>query len=283
MTPAALGASLLFGVLVGVLSGLIGVGGGVIMVPWLYLLFALEDWSGVAVAPRYEAVVAHATSLLVIVPTALSGLAAYQRSRLVVWRLVVPMGLGSVAAAAVGAAYADALPPQFLKAAFGVLLLVASLRLAVRGRAWPVDAAGGGAPEPGLPVVLACGLAVGLLASLLGVGGGILAIPLLIHVLGVELHRVAATSIGIIVFASAAGALTYGWVGGGVVGLPDWSWGYVFLPAAGALMPGAVLGARWGARLNQHLEADALRLVFAGLFLLMGLRLLGSNLSALLE
>ncbi len=91
MSLMALAITVLFGGLVGVVSGLVGVGGGIIMVPLLYLLFAHPEWSGVILPGQYHAVVAHATSLFVIVPTASMGILASPRSRLVEWRVALPV------------------------------------------------------------------------------------------------------------------------------------------------------------------------------------------------
>lgn len=254
------------------------------MVPFLYVLFALPEVSGVVVAPGHEAVVAHATSLMVIIPTALSGLRTYQKSRLVDWSVVLPMAGGAMAAAVVGALVAERLPPQLLKAGFGVFLLVVGGRLVKGGRTRPAGVTGDGAGAPrtvSAAVSALCGGAVGLFSALLGVGGGLVAIPLLIYVVGLELRRVAATSIGLVVFAAVSGTLTYFLAGWDVAGLPPRTVGYVFMPAAVALMPGAVVGARWGALLNQRLDAGLLKVLFAVLFLLMGLRLVIGNVPGL--
>lgn len=284
MSALALVASLLFGVVVGVLSGLVGIGGGAAMVPFLYALFAFPGFSGIAVAPGHEAVVAHATSLMVIVPTALSGLRTYQKSRLVDWSVVLPMAVAAMVAAVVGALVAERLPPQLLKAAFGVFLVVTGTRLLRGGGRGPGDGDGDAGRRSVSGVVSAlCGVAVGLFSALMGVGGGLVAIPLLIYVVGLELRRVAATSIGLVVFAAVSGTLTYLIAGWDTPGLPPWTLGYVFAPAALALLPGAVVGARWGAMLNQKLDAGLMKVVFAVLFLAMGLRLILGNAPGLLS
>jgi len=93
-----------------------------------------------------------------------------------------------------------------------------------------------------------------------------------------EIKRVAATSLGIVVFSASVASLTY-WVAGTEnVDLPAGSLGYIFAPAGLALLPGAVLAARLGARLNQSLNPDVLKVLFGVLFLLVGLRLFLANL-----
>ena len=281
MSLAALALSLAFGVLVGLLSGLVGIGGGAIMVPFLYLVFAAPSFSGVAFEPQHEAIVAHATSLLVIVPTALSGVRTYQKSSLIDWSVVLPMAGGAVVAAIGGAFLAELLPGPVLKAGFGLSLFLMGARML-----WP--AAPGSAKtsrEPGEPlrpvVSILCGCGVGLFSALMGVGGGLVAIPLLIYVVGLELSHVAATSIGLVVFAAVSGTITYVIGGWGTPGLPPGTVGYVFAPAALALMPGSIVGARWGALLNQRLNAGLLKVIFGALFLIEGAELLVSNVPGL--
>jgi uncharacterized membrane protein YfcA len=242
------------------------------MVPFLYFLFEVPAFSGVVVPLEEQAVVAHATSLLVIVPTAVSGLRAYRKAGLVDWHLVLPMAAGAMLAAVGGALLAEHLPGAVLKVAFGLFLLATGLRLLRPGRR--EDGSVDEGRHHGRVTYAASGAAVGAFSALLGVGGGLVAIPILIYVVHLELRRVAATSLGLVVFAAVSGTVTYAVAGWDTPGLPGGTWGYVFLPAALALAPGAVVGARWGAALNQRMDARLLRLTFAVLFLAIGVRIL---------
>ena len=275
MSLMALAITVLFGGLVGIVSGLVGVGGGIIMVPLLYLLFAHPEWSGVVLPGQYHAVVAHATSLFVIVPTALMGILAYHRSRLVEWRIALPMAGTAVVAALAGVQVAVRLPPEVLKASFGAFLIASGLNLIVASR---FESTGGDIASKGLALAIVGGIVVGFITSLLGVGGGIVAIPLLIYLVRLDMKKVAATSLGIVVFSALTAALTYAVTGWGHPDLPSASAGYVFLPAGLALVPGAMLTVRFGVRLNKRLNARALKVVFGLVFLLVGLRLFLGNL-----
>jgi uncharacterized protein len=279
MSLLAVAITLLFGGLVGVVSGLVGVGGGIVMVPLLYLLFAHPEWSGIVVPPAYHAVVAHATSLFVIVPTALAGILAYQRSRLVAWRVALPMVGTALLAAMVGVQVAVRLPPEVLKAAFGAFLMVSGLNLLKASRR---EGGTGGELGKGWLLAVMGGLLIGFITSLLGVGGGIVAIPILIYLVRLDMKRVAATSLGIVVFSAFTGAVTYIITGWGHPELPAGSAGYVFVPAGLALLPGAVLTVRVGVHINKKLNARALKIVFGLVFLLVGLRLFAENLGAAL-
>jgi len=277
MTSVALVVSLLFGGVVGLVSGLLGVGGGIVMVPYLYLLLDAPGWSGILVPSPYQAVVAHATSLFVIVPTALAGILAYHKSRLVMWRIALPMAATAVVASMAGVQVAIRLPPEVLKASFGAFLVLSGGNLLRSSRR---EGGGEGHTRTGFALAVLGGLIVGFVTSLLGVGGGIVAIPILIHLLRIDMKKVAATSLGIVVFSALVASGTYWFTGWNHPELPPGSLGYIFAPVGLALLPGAVLTARFGARLNQRLNPRALKILFGLVFLMVGLRLFLGNLSA---
>jgi uncharacterized protein len=272
---------ILVGLAVGLVSGLIGIGGGVLMVPFLYFFYDRPDLFGVVVSPESRVVLAHGTSLFVMMPTALRGAFVYHRAKLVEWRLVWPIGAASIFAALLGARLAVLLPPEVLKTGFGALLIFSGIRLLYRRKAAP--AAGESQIRLSLPRTLVTGFLVGLLSALLGLGGGTVAIPLLIYVLKLDVRQVAATSIGIIALTATAGAVGYMITGYAQPGLPPWSLGYVHLSAGLAMFVGAFASVRWGAGLNQRMKPRALELLFGVVFVGIGLRLAGANLWALLS
>lgn len=264
------------GLLAGLLSGLVGVGGGVLMVPFLYFFYARPGWSGVSPPPDVATVAAHATSLFVILPTSLRGAWKYHRRGLVVWRAVWPIGLAAAVAAALASRLAVQVEPRWLRLVFaGFLLWNAAHVLRPRERA--VE----GAPERplrlSLPVTLGTGAAVGVFSALLGVGGGLVAIPLLMQVVRIDLRRVAATSLAIIALTSLGGTLAY------MLGAPDatvrpgFSMGYVDLAVAAILAAGTLLSVGWGTELNRRTNPRTLAMVFAALFAVLGVQLLVEN------
>lgn len=273
MTAAALVALAVVGVAVGFLAGLIGIGGGVFTVPFLYFFYGHAAWSGVQLPPALHATVAHATSLFIIVPTAAVGTATYARSRLVEWRAALPVAMVAVAGAAIGALLAARVPGPGLKVGFGVFLLASAAQLITRRR----DRPAAGPLRLTLPAVGVTGIVMGVFSALLGVGGGLIGIPLLLHVLRVEMERVAATSLAIIAIAAAAGTLTYITTGQAETAMTLGPLGYVHLAVALPMLPGAVLAVRWGARLNQRLDPQVLRWTFAAVFALTGLWIVLSN------
>ncbi|HEX6308861.1 MAG TPA: sulfite exporter TauE/SafE family protein [Longimicrobiales bacterium] len=278
MTAAALLALIVVGFAVGFLAGLVGIGGGVLIVPFLYFFYGHSDWSGVSMPEVLHAPVAHATSLLIIVPTAVAGTVTYARSHLVAWRVVLPIALFSMVLAALAATIATRLPPELLKVAFGTFLLLTAAQLLTTPASRTT-----GPQRSGLLLAAVTGAAVGVFSALLGVGGGLVAIPLLIYVLRLDIRFVAATSLAIVAFAATAGTLTYMLTGARIAGLPAGHVGYVHVYAALPMLPGAILAARWGAKLNQRLGAKRLRWVFALLFAVLGADLIIRHVGLLLE
>lgn len=261
---------------IGFMSGLVGIGGGVLIVPLLYFFYGHPGWSGVEVAPELHAVVAHATSLFIIVPTSALGTWTYHRVGAVDWRAALPIAGFSVAAALLSSQFAAAIPAPVLKLSFGALLVVSGGRM-LRPGTGAVPAAG----RSRLAVGALSGAVVGLLSALLGVGGGIVAIPILVYFVGLTLDKVAATSLAIIVFTALAAVAGYAVAGIGESGLPTGSLGYVHYLAALPILVGALAAVSVGARVNQRLDTHNLRMIFGILFVVLGLRLLAQNLWAL--
>lgn len=294
MNVAALALFGLSGAAAGFLAGLFGIGGGAVLVPLLYLL--LDTSTG----GEGATVVAHATSLAVIVPTAGSALLRFQAAGLVPWRLVGLMGGGAAVGAAATTRLVPHLPEAGLRGAFALFLAAVGLRMLRRadpgGSAAPgprAGAAGASVPathgrEPPSPgeadevgaslrrrkstaLSVVGGIGVGVVSAALGVGGGTLAIPILLFGLRLDVRRVAAASMGVVALAALAGTAAY--LAGPGPGDGGVTVGWVNVPAALGLMPGAILGARWGADVNTRLPAGRLRTLFALLLLAIAARI----------
>jgi uncharacterized protein len=264
------------GVLVGFVSGLVGIGGGVLIVPLLYFFYGHPGWSGVMLPAELHAVVAHATSLFVIVPTAIVGTWAYHRAGVVAWRAALPIAATSMVAAFLATRFTPQIPAEALKLAFGLVLAASGVQL-LRPRRLKEE-------KPARPRVwigALAGLAVGGFSAILGVGGGIIAIPILVYAMGLGLEKVAATSMAIIVFTATAAVVGYAAAGAIPSGMPAGSLGYIHYLAGLPILAGSILAVRAGARVNQRLSTRHLRLVFGILFLLLGLRLVVENAAAL--
>lgn len=279
MAPAALVAVFGMGLLTGLLSGLVGIGGGVLMVPFLYLFYAHPGWAGVRLAPDVATLASHATSLFVILPTSVLGAWAFERKGLVVWRAAVPIGIAAAVAAVAAAQLAELLDPRWLRLAFGILLLFSALSLyRTRGPGAEDDAPSEPPARTSLAGTIGVGTAMGAFSALLGVGGGIIGVPLLIQVMKIDLRRVAATSLAIVAVTSLSGTLAYMLNGPASPVRRGLSVGYVDLAVAAALVAGTLISVRWGAALNRRMNPRTLALLFAVLFAVSGARLVAGNL-----
>lgn len=248
------------------------------MVPFLYFFLANGSLAGFAIPPDQQAVIAHATSLLVIVPISVRGAFLYRRSGLVEWGAVWRMGIASVVTAVLGARTAIVVPGEFLKLVFGAFLIVISIRL-LRGKKSSEAEAEQASAEMRNGRAIAGGAAVGFFSALLGVGGGLVAIPVLIYGLHVHIRKVTGTSLALITFTALTGVLAYA-----VSGVHDHESvvHYFHLSAALALAVGALVAVPLGAAAQMKMPTRSLRYMFAVVFLLLGFRILLANLLGLL-
>jgi uncharacterized membrane protein YfcA len=264
-----LAAALAVGVLVGVIAALTGIGGGVLMVPFLYLLY------GRAGVPTGEAtVLAHATSLAVIVPTALRGLAGYRGAGVVRWKEALPLAFVAAVSAAFTAPLAARLPGSTLRVGFGLFLLVVATDLLVRTRPLSGGGATGAAHLLGAALL---GIPVGALSAALGIGGGIPATMGMYYVLRLPFEVLAPTSLLVIMITALGGTASYL-----LTATPDvpfgWVVGHVDLGHGLPLAAGAVLSAPLGVKLNRRLPVITLRRAFGVFLVLVGLDLIIRNL-----
>jgi hypothetical protein len=267
----------LVGLVVGFVSGLVGIGGGVLIVPFLYFFYSHPAFAGVGVPLQAQVTMAHATSLFIMVPTAVLGTVTYARRGVVVWKAAIPIAAFSILGAVVGAYLAPRLPAELLQIGFGTFLLVTAADLAF-GHRTRVS----GELQATLPRAALTGVLVGLLSALLGVGGGLVAIPLMLRLMHVPLERAAATSLAIVSAAALSGAISYMVTGPDMPGLPTGRIGWVHAWAALPILAAAMATVGMGARANQRMEARGLRRLFAVVFGALGMRLIVFNLMRLL-
>jgi uncharacterized membrane protein YfcA len=181
------------GLVVGAFSGLFGVGGGILLVPILVLVFHVAQKQ------------AQATSLVVVALAATTGAATYGLGNSVVWGSVAFLLAGGLIGTWLGATIVVRIQTRWLQLMFGLLLVAAAIRLVVASG----DAVSTTVATLGLWVIagyIASGFAMGLLSSLLGIGGGILVIPLLIAFFGFTQQLAAGTSLVVMVPIALVGA-----------------------------------------------------------------------------
>ncbi|MDD9864293.1 MAG: sulfite exporter TauE/SafE family protein [Gammaproteobacteria bacterium] len=253
---------LLTGLLAGVTGGLLGLGGGIVLVPVLWLLFL---WQGFPQGGLMQVVVA--TSLATIVFTAASATWTHHRRGAVRWSLAGALAPGVLAGSLLGGLLADGLPSEALRRFFG------GFELFVAWRLWRRPPPAPARDLPKRPGMLAAGGGIGLLSALMGIGGGTLTVPFLLW-RGVEMRPAVATSSACGIPIALAGVLALTAGGWGRADLPPATLGYVHWPAALFIVLGSPVGAYLGARLAYRLSVPLLRRIFALLLIPVGLRML---------
>jgi uncharacterized membrane protein YfcA len=249
---------LCIGLCSGFLAGLLGVGGGTVIVPAL-ILAARPLGIGGDDAPA----VAMATSLAIVIPTSISSARAHAQRRSIDWAAFRRLAPGMAAGALAGTLAACAFGGRWPLAVFiGFALLAARQLLAPA----PADAVADGHPAPcGLARLARYSVAIGLLSSLAGVGGGLLSVPLLSHQLPLKRAIGTAAALGLPLAASGlAGYL----LAGRSVRCAAGCVGTVFMPAVLAVSLAAIAAAPLGANLAHRLPVVWIRRVFAALLLL---------------
>ena len=250
------------GAFAGLLAGLLGVGGGLIIVPVLALSFAAQGMA--------DEVIMHlavGTSLATIIFTSLSSLYAHHRRGAVLWSAFAAMTPGIVLGALCGALMARWLPTLSLRYLFGAFELFVALQMALTLKPSAHRAL------PGRWGMSAAGAVIGAASALVGVGGGTLSVPFLLWC-NVTIQRAIATSAACglpIAVAGAAGFVISGW---GNAQLPEGSSGYLYWPALLGVACASVLMAPLGARLAHSLPTTRLKQLFALLLLGLALRML---------
>jgi hypothetical protein len=252
----------LVGGFAGFVAGLLGVGGGLVIVPALVFAFRAQGF--------VDAVLVHlaiGTSLATIIVTSISSMRAHHRHGAVQWDVFRRLTPGIVVGALLGAAIADLLPSHALRVIFGVfeLAVAAQMGFAVSTK-----------PHRRLPKATgmhAAGGIIGTISSVVGIGGGTLTVPFLVWC-NVNMRQAVATSSACGLPIAIAGAIGFAATGWNEIRLPAWSSGYIYWPALASIALTSLLFAPLGARLAHTLPVAVLRRVFAVFLAVLGVRML---------
>jgi len=240
-----IGKDIAIGAVTGLTSGLFGVGGGIILVPILVILFKVNQHK------------AQATSLVVVALAAVTGAITYALADSVSWLAVPFLIAGGLVGTMLGTIAVKKVKDRILKLVFGIFLVFVAIRITIQS----LDSTGLTTTSAGLefgPIYLLVGLVMGLLSSFLGVGGGIIVIPILITVFGFTPQLAAGTSLVVMIPIVLLGAmrLTKG-------GFTNWGQGVrIGIPAAISAIGGAALSLATQPAIVQI--AFAILLVLAG-------------------
>lgn len=243
------------GIVVGLLGALLGIGGGMVIVPLLVFVWG------------YEPQLAIGTSVLVVLLNALSGTWGYIRQRKVCIDAAIKFALATIPGAFLGSYAAEYLQGRLFYLVFGVFFIAAAwnmFRKAGKGKQAAMQ-------QEAVPkqynwqLGVVCSIAVGFLASILGIGGGIVHVPFMVYVLHFPAHVAIATSTCILAVSSLAGLVSHAllshvaWLSGLVIGA------------------GAFIGAQGGVRLAQRLPAASLMKLASVLVAATGIKFLFSG------
>lgn len=257
---------LMLGAIAGTLAGLLGVGGGLIIVPALILIFQSLNF--------HDAVLTHmaiGSSLATITLTAMSSIRTHHQAGKVDWSIMRRLSVGIVLGVALGAWIADALPGTALQGLFGLFTLWAAVQMGFRLKPKPNRSL----PQSGGMVV--AGGVIGTVSSLFGIGGGSLTVPFLVWC-QVAMQRAVGTSAACGLPIAVIGSISYMVMGWEEAGLPGMTTGYVYWPAVLGIVMTSTLFAHLGAKWAHRLPADRLKRFFALLLGVIGVKFLGSGL-----
>lgn len=244
---------LLLGCCTGFLAGLLGVGGGMLLVPFMTLLL---EWKGFPADLVVK--VAIATSLATICFTSLSSMLAHHRKGSVRWPVAALLAPGIVVGSIAGAQLAKRLPGGFLALLFAAFVGFSATQLLLDRKPKPTR------QLPGRAGMAGAGGVIGLLSSLVGAGGAFVSVPFMTWC-NVPLHQAVATSAALGFPIAVAGSLGYIVAGWGLQGLPAGTLGFLYLPALLVVSIASVLMAPLGARTAYALDRRQLQRVFAAL------------------
>ncbi len=253
---------LVLGAIAGILAGLFGVGGGIIIVPVLVFSFTAQGFS-----PEVLTHLAVGTSLATIVFTSINSIREHNRRGAVQWNLFIWLAPGILAGAAVGGVTAALIQGPILQKIIGVFAICVALQLALN--LTPKNPR----PLPKRPELVAAGGIIGWASAIFGIGGGSVTVPFLVW-RSVSIQQAVATSAACgfpIAFAGAVVFMSTGWHESQ---LPEWSLGFVYLPAVLGIALTSMFFARFGARLAHRLPPLLLKRLFALLLTAVGISFL---------
>lgn len=244
------------GVLAGLISGMLGIGGGIVLVPILLAIF-----HHLAMPSDLTTHMAIGTSLATIVFTSLSAVYAQYRRQAIDWELIGRLAPATVLGSFLSGYLAGFIPGHILKSLFAVFLTLAAIQLLSNWRPAAQRSL------PGTAMLWGIGTGIGALSALLGIGGGTLTVPFL-NWCNVDMRRAIATSTALGSTLAIFGAMGFVVAGLHQSKLPPWSFGYISLPALLGISSSAILLAPVGVYFAHRLPVMSLKKIF-GLLLLM--------------
>jgi uncharacterized membrane protein YfcA len=250
------------GAFVGLLAGLLGIGGGMTLVPVLAAMFTAQQF-----APDHTVHLALGTGMASIMFTSGASVRAHHGLGGVDWSLVRRMGPGMVIGTLLATGLSGWVPQHTLALAFAVIVYAGATQILL-GRKPSVARM-----LPGAPALMLIGLLIGIVCGLVSAGGAFMTVPFML-LCGVEMTTAIGTGAALGLPVAVVGTLGYVISGRQVPGLPPLSLGFVDGPALLGLVCGSVLTAPLGARAAHRLPVATLRRIFAGLLYVLATKML---------
>ncbi len=250
------------GAFVGFFAGLLGVGGGLVTVPALAMIFGAQHFPADHVLH-----LALGTSMAAILFTSISSLREHHRHGAVMWPVVRDITPGILIGTALGTVLARQVSTRALAIFFAAFVLFVAAQMMFNLKPKPSR------QLPGKLAVSGVGAGIGAISSLAAIGGGALTVPFLTWC-NVKVHNAIGTSAAIGFPIALGGAVGYIVNGLSVAALPQWSLGFVYLPALAWLVASSMLTAPLGARTAHRLPVPTLKRVFAGVLVLLSAKML---------
>ncbi len=250
------------GLFTGLSAGLLGIGGGMVMVPALAMFFAAQS----TFPPGESLHLALGTSMATILFTSFSSLRAHHQHGSVLWNVVIKITPGILVGTVLGSLVAAQVSAKPLAIFFASIVSIVALQMLL-------DLKPKAARDlPGTLAVLLTGVAIGTISTLAAIAGGAFTVSFL-RWCNVKMQKAIGTSAAVGFPLSIGGTLGYIYNGWGDAGLPEWSLGFVYLPALLWMVPPSMLMAPVGARLAHRLPVALLRRLFACLLVTMAIRM----------
>ena len=251
MNPALVGAFLALGAIVGFLAGLLGLGGGMTMVPLLTFVFARQGF-----APEHVVHMAVATATATILFTSLASMREHHRHRAILWPVVAGSRPGSSSDRWRDRRSSAGMSSALLSAFFGVFVAAAATNILIDRKPKPTRELPG---KVGLTMV---GGGIGLISSMVGAGGAFLTVPFM-TACNVPMRNCVATSAALGLPIAVAGTIGFVLAGIGQTGMPPYTMGYVYVPALLVIVAASVISAPFGARAAHRWPVQTLKRAFA--------------------
>lgn len=252
---------LVLGAIVGFSAGLLGIGGGLLIVP--ALLYILPKLGVVSEQLPHIAI---ATSLAAIILTSISSASAHQKRKNINWSVCYRIIPGVLFGAVLAGFIADFIPAEHLQKAFALFVILMAAQMAYPLKLEPTRVL------PATPQLFFSAIIIAVIASLMGIGGGVLLVPFL-SFYSMPMRNAVGVSSVMGVFIALFGSLGYIIAGWGTQGLPEWTLGYVYLPALFGIVITSVLMAPVGVKAASMWSTPLLKKIFSVLLLGIGLKL----------